>query len=326
MTDEMHSLLGKYFSGQATAGELQRVQQWVAASEQNRTDFELLEKLWHRSGEQETIQFDTNKAWKTVDERIRASKTPVRRMKPTTRVVAIAAVAVAASLILVFGMWWIFGDSFNSRQVVADIAVKEVTLDDGSKVYLRKGSSLEYKPNFNKDRREVALTGQAFFDVAHNPAKPFVISAAETKVEVVGTSFSVNTLNNKVELVVKTGKVKFGTVNNLQQSILVIAGERALFAGNDINKEQNKDENFDAWQSGQLQFNHTPLPQVIVALNDYYHVDIHFRREDAAQLSAAHVTARFNNQPLNSVLDEIALITSYRIQKLSDTAYEISIK
>ena len=324
MTDEMHSLLGKYFSGQATAGEKQRVQQWVADSEQNRTDFELLEKLWHRSGEQETIQFDTNKAWKTVDERIKASKTPVRSMKPSTRVVAIA--AVAASLILVFGMWWIFGDTFNNRKVVADVAVKEVTLEDGSKVYLRKGSSLEYKRSFNKDRREVALTGQAFFDVAHNPAKPFVISAAETKVEVVGTSFSVNTLKGKVELVVKTGKVKFGSANNLQQSILVIAGERALFAGNNINKEQNKDENFDAWQSGQLQFNHTPLPQVIAALNDYYHVNIHIRREDTAQLSAAHVTARFNNQPLNSVLDEIALITSYRIQKLSDTAYEISIK
>ena len=321
MTDEMHSLLGKYFSGQATAGEIQLVQQWVAASEQNRSDFDLLEKLWHKSGEHETIQFDTNKAWKTVDGRIRASKTPVRRMKPYTR-----AIAVAASLVLVFGMWWIFNNTFTNRKIVADVAVKEVTLEDGSTVYLRKGSSLEYKRNFNKDRREVSLTGQAFFEVTHDPSKPFVISAAQTKVEVVGTSFSVNTLHDKVELIVKTGKVKFGAATNLQQSILVTAGERALFAENTINKEQNRDENFDAWQTGQLQFNQTPLPQVLAVLNDYYHVNIRIRQDDAAQLSAANVTVRFNNQPLNSVLDEISLVTSYRIQKVSDTAYEISIK
>jgi transmembrane sensor len=321
MTDEMHSLLGKYFSGQATAGEIQLVQQWVAASEQNRSDFDLLEKLWHQSGEQQTIQFDTNKAWKTVDERIRASKTPVRRMKPYSR-----AIAVAASLVLVFGMWWIFNSTFTNRKILADVAVKEVTLEDGSKVYLRKGSSLEYKRSFNKERREVSLAGQAFFEVTHDPSKPFVISAAQTKVEVVGTSFSVNTLDDKVELIVKTGKVKFGAATNLQQSILVTAGERALFAENHINKEQNRDENFDAWQTGQLQFNQTPLPQVLAVLNDYYHVNIRIRQDDAAQLSAANVTVRFNNQPLDSVLDEISLITSYRIQKVSDTAYEISIK
>src|SRR5688572_8273111 len=277
MTDEMHSLIGKYFSGQATADEERLVQQWVAASEQNRSDFDLLEKLWHKSGEQETIQFNTNKAWTTVDGRIKAHKTPVRRMKPYTWTIA-----VAASLVLVFGMWWIFSNNFNTRTVVADVAVKEVLLEDGSKVYLRKGSSLEYKTHFDKDRREVGLTGQAFFDVAPDPSKPFVISAAQTKVEVVGTSFSVNTLNDKVELIVKTGKVRFGTADNLQQSILVVAGERALFASNNINKEQNKDVNFDAWQSRQLQFNNTPLPQVLAVLNDYYHVNIQIKQGDAA--------------------------------------------
>ncbi len=321
MTDEMHSLIGKYFSGQATADEERLVQQWVAASEQNRSDFDLLEKLWHQSGEQETIQFDTNQAWKTVDGRIKAHRTPVRRMKRYTWTIA-----VAASLVLVFGMWWLNSTSDN-KTIVADGGYRVVTLRDGTKVHLREGGSMEYNVrSYNMDRREISLKGQAFFDVAHDPSRPFVISAAQTKVEVVGTSFSVNTLNDKVELIVKTGKVKFGAASNLQQSILVTAGEKALFAANTINKEQNKDVNFDAWQSRQLQFNNTPLSQVLAVLNDYYHVNIQIKREDAAQVSAANITASYNNQPLNSVLDEIALITSYRIQKISDTAYEISIK
>lgn len=325
MTDEMHSLLGKYFSGQATAEERTLVQQWAAANEENRADFDLLEKLWHRSGEHETIQFDTAKAWNTVDTKIKSlplkgSHTPVRRMKFYTR-----AIAVAASLVLVLGAWWIIG-GMNDRTLVADVAVKEILLEDGSKVYLRNGSTLKYKRAFGGERREVSLTGQAFFEVTPDPARPFIIDAAKSQVEVVGTSFSVNTQHDSVELIVKTGKVNFSTGSGGAQRILVVAGERAVLKRDQITKSANGDGNFDAWQSGQLVFTNTPLQQVIASLKDYYNVEIRLKAADAAQLAATGVTARFNGQSLNTVLDELALITSYRIQKISDTQYEISIK
>ncbi|HYF29561.1 MAG TPA: FecR domain-containing protein [Chitinophagaceae bacterium] len=321
MTDEMHNLLGKYFSGQATAAEEAIVQQWAAASEENRADFGLLEKLWHKSGDHEPIVFDTEKAWQAVNAKIRAGKAPVRSMRQYSKMIA-----VAASIVLLLGVWWLYNNMYGSQTVAADVAVQEVLLRDGSRVYLRKGAKLEYPRRFNKGRREVSLTGEAFFEVTPDPASPFSINAAGARVEVVGTSFIVNTNGNRVELVVKTGRVNFGNAGNMDGKIQVSAGERALLAGNELTKELNRDENFNAWQTRRLVFNNTPLPQVIAALNDYYNVSIGIKREDAAQLSAAGLTARFNNQPLPAVLDEIELITSYRIQRLSDTQYEISIK
>lgn len=320
MTDEMHGLLGKYFSGQATAEERLLVQQW-AADEKNRADFDLLVKLWHKSGEHAPIPFDTEKAWQAVNAKIKTSTTPVRRIRPLMKVVA-----VAASLVLVFGLWWLLGGLPGRRTVVADVAVKEVKLEDGSTVYLRKGSRLQYNRSFGKERRTVSLNGEAFFEVMPDPAKPFVVSAGGTRVEVVGTSFSVVAHKDSVELIVKTGKVKFGAAGNIDQSVLVTAGERALFAGDSINKELNEDENFNAWQSGQLIFNNTSLPEVLAALNEFYNVNIRMKQDDAVQLSAARLTVHFNNQPLDAVLDEISLITSYRIQRLGDAQYEISIK
>jgi ferric-dicitrate binding protein FerR (iron transport regulator) len=120
--------------------------------------------------------------------------------------------------------------------------------------------------------------------------------------------------------------VNFSAVNNSANKILVSAGERAVFAQNNIVRQLNSDENFDAWQSKQLVFNNTSLQEVAATLSNYYNVSIRIKKEDAAQLSGAGLTARFNDQVLSSVLDEITLITSYRIQRVSDNVYEISIK
>jgi transmembrane sensor len=322
MTDEMYSLLGKYFSGQATAEEESMVRQWAEASEQNRADFSQLEILWSMSGEHEQIHFDTGKAWQKVNARLNPAKQGlVRRMKLPAR-----AMAVAASVVVLLGMWWLFRDMYGNRTVVADIAIKEVQLEDGSKVYLRRGATLEFPRRFKQNRRDVSLKGEAFFEVSPDAAKPFVISADDARVEVVGTSFSVHTGTNEVELIVKTGRVKLGPADEEDRSILVTAGERAMLAGDDLTKGLNTDENFNAWQSKQLVFNNTSLAEVVAVLIDYYNVRINIKKEDAVRLSGATLTARFNDQPLDAVMNEISLITSYRIQRISDTAYEISLK
>jgi transmembrane sensor len=321
-TADIHNILAKYFNGEATAEENAAVQQWIAASEENRADFELLQKLWSKSGEQEQIVFDTDKAWQAVHATIHPAKAPARTISMFTRRAAIA----AAVLIVMLGLWWLIGANFNTVTVYADTTVKEVRLQDGSEVFLRKGATLKYPRKFDEHSREVSLTGEAFFEVTHDPSKPFRIKAAQAAVEVVGTSFTVNTNNNKVELIVKTGRVKFGASKENAEIIFVSAGERALLVQNTLTRQANSDENFNAWQSKQLVFNSTLLTEVARVLSDYYNVSITLKKEDAAQLSEAKVTARFNNQSLSSVLEEISLITSYRINRVSEGNYEISIK
>src|SRR5215213_2067153 len=107
MSNEIHSLLAKYFNGESTAEENERVQQWIASGEENRAEFELLQKLWNRSAEQEEIVFDTTKAWQSVNATINAVSTP-KTVRMFSRRTAIAA---AATIVLVLGLWWLIGGS-----------------------------------------------------------------------------------------------------------------------------------------------------------------------------------------------------------------------
>jgi len=324
MSEEMHILLGRFFSGEATEAEKSAVREWRLLSKENETEYALLEKMWANTGEA-PISFDTEAAWKKVDASITSNSGRRRIIKMPVRRVLIG---VAASVVLLLGLWWIAGKnrSNNMERVVADIDVVSIHLEDGSIVYLRKGAVLEYPGKFENGRRKVSLTGEAFFEVTHDPAKPFVIDAETTVIQVVGTSFTVSTSKDSVELIVKTGRVSFTPAAGTGIKTMVVAGERAVCAGGSISKQANTDSNFNAWQTKKLVFQRTPLTQVVATLNDYYGINIVFKKEDAAQFSAADFTDTFNDQSVDSVLDELERITTYNVKKTSDGNYEISIK
>jgi transmembrane sensor len=321
MAEDMHYLLGKYFSGEASEEETAMVRQWAAASEEHAAEFRLMEELWKASGVEPAVRFDTEAAWTSVDSRLQVRK----KSAGGARIIRLA-VGIAASLILVLGLWWMLGKGNNMQNVVAGADAQLVQLEDGSKVFLRKGASLQYPKKFDKDDREVSLQGEAFFDISRDPSRPFKISAGEAQVEVLGTSFSLNTGNGKVELVVKTGRVRFASGKNARDHVIVSAGEKAALINGTVSKERNADENFDAWQTRKLIFRDEPLTQVLQLLNNYYKVNIILNKGDSAQLIKTRVTTNFNNQDLASVLKELSLITTYHIEKRSDTEYEISIK
>ena len=324
MNEDMHSLLGRYFSGEATAEEKYAVKQWVQASRENEAEFTALEQLWNRSGAEETIAFDTEKAWQKVNQRIQQ---PVQQQgKVVNLFKKRIAIAVAASLVLVAAVWWLIGRNDDTETLIADAGTKEVVLEDGTKVYLRKGATLNWPRHFAKDSRQVTLTGEAFFDVTPDPSKPFMITADEAMVKVVGTSFTVNANAGKVELVVKTGRVQFGPLNDTTKKVLVEPGEKAVFEAGKLEKESNTNVNFNAWQTRHIVFENTPLPEVAKTLSDYFAVSITIKKDDAEQLVSSGVTASFNDQSLQSVLDELSQITTCHIQKLDDTHYEIGIR
>lgn len=325
VSEEMHILLGRLFSGEATEAEKSAVSEWRVASDENEQEFTLLEKLWNDTGESSALSFDTEAAWKKVDANITSSPGKGRIMKMNARRVMIT---VAASVVLLVGLWWIVGNNGgnNSQRVMADIDVKEVRLDDGSSVYLRKGAILEFPGKFEKDSRKVKLTGEAFFEVTPDPSKPFVIDAETTEVRVVGTSFTISASKDSVELIVKTGRVNFTPAVDTGNKIMVVAGERAVCFNGGISKQANTDPNFNAWQTKKLVFQRAPLSQVITTLGDYYGINIVFKKEDSMQLAASDFTDTFNDQSVDSVLDELARITTYNVKKTSEGNYEISIK
>lgn len=320
MREDIYNLLAKHFSGEVSEAEAAAIQQWRAASAENQNDYRLLQKLWRTTGEPEEIDFDTERALQTVAGQLTPTK-GITRVFTLGRIAAIAACLVIALLI-----WWQLGFKNSMHTVVANVPVKTIQLEDGSQVYLRQGATLQYPAHFAKNKRAVRLTGEAFFTVTHNTAQPFIITAAATQVTVVGTSFSVNAGRDSVQLIVKTGLVRFNAANDTANNVYVGAGEKALFAQNGLQKQVNTNENFNAWQSKQLVFKNTPLHQVMATLGNYYNVHIDASGPDSAQIANTLITVTFNNQPLTAVLKDLALITSYPIKKMDNQHYKIRIQ
>jgi transmembrane sensor len=323
MQQEITVLLAKYFSGQATHEESAMVKAWIAGDDRNQADFVLLENLWNKAAEESVIDFDTEKALQAVRTKLEPS---TRSMAPGRVRVLKIAITVAASLLLFLGAWYWFFNSTGYRSVLAETDVKEVLLDDGSTVFLRKGASLQFPGKFTDDSRNVVLTGEAFFNVTTDTTKPFIVSAMQAAIQVVGTSFLIDADTGKTLLVVKTGRVWFSAAGNTGNRVMVTAGERAKLEYDSITKTTNTDDNFMAWQLKELVFNKTPLAQVVTTLNNYYRVQIDINKQDSAQLAAVVITGRYKNKSLVDVLNELVLVTSFRIREINKDHYQISIK
>jgi ferric-dicitrate binding protein FerR (iron transport regulator) len=150
-----------------------------------------------------------------------------------------------------------------------------VSLPDGSKIYLNRNSELRYRSSFGKHGRDVKLTGEAFFEIAPDVSKPFIIDAGKAKVRVVGTSFNVITNNkdSEVEVFVKTGKVVVSD-NSGSRTILLDPGFVGTMDSKTSGKTVNSNLNYLSWQTGYLYYTNQKLSVVFNDLKRVYNMDI----------------------------------------------------
>lgn len=333
MTDEMYSLLGRYFAGQASAEEVVAVEKWVAESEENKKDFAEVEQLWKQSEEQEPIVFDTNKAWNKVH----AALQDTNGQQPKAKVVRFPmwkkAVAAAAVLLILFAGWRFFLVPANDSTIIADTDMKEVVLEDGSRIWLRKGATVK-KGKFNKANRSIVFEGEAFFDITKDSAHPFTITTKypvtgllASEIKVLGTSFTVNTkeVTNATIVIVKTGKVSLTPLAPMPQSgTILLPGDKGVFSSGQVTKTTNDDLNFDSWHTGLLQFNDTYFPAVVRAFERHYNIVINIKEEDRAKLSALQFAGDFTNEKLETMLSFAEQTMGIRFRQTSTGVYEVS--
>ncbi|GAB3913357.1 FecR family protein [Larkinella knui] len=193
-----------------------------------------------------------------------------------------------------------------------------VLLDDGSSVLLQPNSRISFPKQFNQhDRREVYLTGEAFFEVAKNPEKPFFVYADNLITKVLGTSFTVRANGkDQVNVIVKTGKVSVFTRNDhnrveKQQSrqligLVLTPNQRALFHREDgrlLRSLVEAPELLDLpIQQPIFEFTSTPIAAVFRTLEKAYGVEIVY---DAEVMKNCYLTASLDDEPLFEKLNLI---------------------
>ena len=228
-------------------------------------------------------------------------------------------IAASVVVIAVLGyLIWFNAFQSNSITVLAEHSGQLITLPDNSVVTLNKDATITYPRAFADNSRTVIMKGEAFFEVTRNEKKPFTVNLGLSSVEVLGTSFNINAEDNndRIEVVVNTGKVRFGT-NSGKETVVLTKGEKGTFMKNMnmISKVQNKDINFMAWKTRKIVFNDVDLDIVIQTVNKIYNSQITFSTDVGKNCK---VTVSFDNQSIEAILSVLELTLDLEYKKTGD--------
>ena len=209
-------------------------------------------------------KFDTKKAIDRFNEAHGIVQKPRRRVLPWLS----GMVAAAAAVVLCV---FIFrGNEQQMIELIANNAVKEFVLPDGTEVTLAPGSKLTYS---EKSPRNTALEGKAYFEVARDEAVPFEITADGAFVRVLGTKFMVDAGSSVKEVYVTEGKVLFAKSSDAEGVILTKDMQATLSPDENVPViSVEPDVNSIAWQRGSFIFDKTPLREVLETLSEHYKV------------------------------------------------------
>lgn len=186
-----------------------------------------------------------------------------------------------------------------------------ITLPDGTKVILNSESTLKYNTDFNQKSREIALDGEAFFEVAKNTNLPFVVEVGNLSIKAVGTAFNVRAYSNEniVSTTLTEGKV---SVKTPYETMDLIPNERMEFSRDEKKLEKIQLENAKlslGWLNDQLSFENTTLAVVASNLSRIYNIEIELSSESIKQ---QRFTGIISNNSLQSVLRILSLTSPIR--------------
>ncbi|GAA4312477.1 DUF4974 domain-containing protein [Mucilaginibacter gynuensis] len=152
-----------------------------------------------------------------------------------------------------------------------------IKLPDGSMVWLNSASSITFPTAFNGTTREVTITGEAYFEVAKNAAKPFIVNSGTQTVQVLGTHFNINAYQDEpgIRTTLLEGSIRLKTGS---QSRVLVPGQQTLVSGNNIVLQKTTNPSVTtAWKDGLFVFDDTDLPQLMRQIARWYDVQIVYR-------------------------------------------------
>jgi transmembrane sensor len=185
--------------------------------------------------------------------------------------------------------------TYNSITIPRGAEYQVVVLPDGSNVWINAASSLRYPTAFSGNERKVELTGEAYFEVTHNPAKPFMVSTNSQTVEVLGTHFNINAYTDEpaVKTTLLEGKVKVtATADNAMR--ILLPGQQAALNSNSFTVNPAETEEAVAWKNGRFMFEGDNIQHIMRTISRWYNVDIAYSGQIPDD-SFSGGTSRFKN-------------------------------
>ena len=252
----------------------------------------------------------------------KVKKDPRRSYSRSFQVTAIAAslaVFLVAALLLVFQVGpfnWdgntagIYGDSDLITKSTPTGRMFRMNLEDGSFIHMNAVSSITYPPKFGSNKREIEITGEAYFDIERDETRPFNIKVKDYNVRVLGTSFNIQAYEDEDDfsVTVESGKVKVILDEDGEAAAVLEKDQKLMYSTKTgeiriIDVVSSKELN---WRKGILHFDATPMEKVEKTLERWYGVDVVIANKEIYNrtLSGLH-----HNENLESVLEALSYAT-----------------
>jgi transmembrane sensor len=320
MDELIYMNIAKNLSGEATEAEKQMLRDWLAGGSQNQAAYDDIKRYWNKVAF-DGPAFDTAKAWEKVSGSMQTATA-----KRTILFLPWVRYSMAAAAMLLLGVFTWNLVTPDTITVAANETNIDVVLPDGSNISLRKGSKLHYPEKFGDKERNVELEGEAFFAVARDEQKPFIIDAQVAEVKVLGTSFNVDCNGKLALVVVKTGKVQLSD-RKKTASVILTPGEIGILNNGKLFERNADTTNLLYWKTGRIIFAHQPLAEAIAELSRLKDAVIEFDASVNDAEKQQLVTGTYKSeQPLNAILDDLLLVTHCQWTKQNDNTYLISRK
>jgi ferric-dicitrate binding protein FerR (iron transport regulator) len=278
----------------------------------------------------------------------------VKKISPTTvRKISMIKLAVAATVALfcisIAYQYLYKNNSLKNIEInLANGQQRHITLEDGTKITLNASSRIIY-PNSFKDssKREVILIGEAFFDVAKNPKKPFIIHTPRMEISVLGTAFNVRDYENErnAETALIRGKVSIWKTGHTDKKFILNPNEKFVLSNAAIhNNAQSTNpkvvslqnatvevqplvvSNQDGtaleteWMLKRMTIRDERLADIVIKLERMYGVEIQIL---SSKIATQRFSATFENEDLDNILKALQTVNYFQIKKTSKTQIQL---
>ncbi|NRF38332.1 FecR family protein [Pedobacter foliorum] len=299
----IEALLDRYLKKETSIEENQLIEKWLAENGNADSNWKQLD-----SSSKDKWLSDVFMDIKASIKQNEPKVVPIKSQKHLWYKIA----GVAAALILVFGLYLTW-PLLEKRMLPTDLTSisipdhekKQITLADGTKVWLNAGSELKYAKAFDGKTREVYLSGEAYFDVRHDASRPFLIHTGKVLTTVLGTAFNIkeDPNNHTLEVTVTRGKVSVADDGKLL-SILTSNQQVSV----DLLTRKPTEKTVDtktviAWQDNDILFDDITFADAAIQLEQHFDVKIAFNNEKLKNCRFSGAALR--GDKLDKILDVI---------------------
>lgn len=260
-------LLYKFFAGTATFEEKERIMLWMESASDNKQLFLKERKLYNAL----LMNCEPVEIEQTLKKKQHWIHSGVMRF-----------LRIAAMIVIAFGLGY-FAQDWNTdgpvpMQTIAVPAGQcvNITLPDGSNIWLNAQTTIQYPISFNKCERMIKLDGEAYFEVVKDKKRPFIVNTKECCVEVLGTKFNVDAYSSrdKFETVLMEGSVKVSMHSNPEESISLKPDNKVYRSNGRLLTEKMKNFERYRWKEGLICFQNEPFNVVMEDFEKFYGLKI----------------------------------------------------